>query len=419
LVCNYIRYQGLSVYEGSIFEGYHLIIKYKPKVLFITNSTGASINQDVTRFAKKKGIKIVTSISEGNLKENILEEMVWGHNNEQISYEDKYLVWSNRSQSMALEKYPELSNIIKTAGSAGHDRYIINNGIKRKNNKTVTVGVGCWGFDYFIDNENSEKCTLVVRDFFLNQRDRFNQLLSELIIKNQDIQFILKEHPGNMFGYEGSAIESCVSFPNVKVYKDNKKSIMDCILDSDLWITYDSSTALEAWLLKKQTCILNPAKSVWPCPRDQMHTGQPIYGSVEELQAALDAIKVNKCISGFDELKEKRKEIIKDVIEWDDGLNHVRIGNEIIGLIENNVIPLPLDTRLKLPSRREIIKQRIKWFVIKYIPLVLKIRKTFDPRIIWNNNEIKKYITNKMLHQIQFYKDLGLDKRDLRRIRAI
>jgi len=94
LICNYLRYQGLSVYEGSIFNGYYLLKKYRPKILFITNTTGAIINQQVTRFAKKFKIPVITTISEGNIKESVIQSMVWGHNYERISFEDKFLVWS-------------------------------------------------------------------------------------------------------------------------------------------------------------------------------------------------------------------------------------------------------------------------------------------------------------------------------------
>jgi len=81
LISNYLRIQVYSVFEGSIFEGYHLINKINPKILFITNTTGALINQSVTRYEKQRNIKVITSISEGDIKNESIEEMTWGTNN--------------------------------------------------------------------------------------------------------------------------------------------------------------------------------------------------------------------------------------------------------------------------------------------------------------------------------------------------
>ena len=420
LVCNYLRYQGLSVYEGSIFNGYHLIKKLRPKVLFITNTTGAHLNQQVTRFAKKLKIAVITTISEGNLKDDYIQEMVWGHNKERILFEDKYLVWSTKSKELLLNYNKELSTIVKVSGSAGHDKYYIlknlqSNFVKKHQ---VTVGIGCWGFDYYMSQSKvNDLIPQSHKDFFINERDEFNKIFFNIVKKNQDCRFIFKEHPGNLLGHVGSGIESCVNHTNVEFYK-NDITIFDCILESDLWITYDSTTALEAWLLGKQTCILNPSKSEWPHQRDQMHLSQPIFHSCKDLQSAINAIKSKKIISGFDNFEEKRKEVIREVIEWNDGLNHVRVGNEIIEFISNNYKSSIIDPKLEMPTRKNIILKRLKWIFLQNFPFLTKLMKNKKHDIIWDENELKALSKERMKQQTNTYEKLQLNKEKLLKIRA-
>ena len=420
LVCNYLRYQGFSVYEGSIFNGFHLLKKYKPKILFITNSTGAYINQQVTRFAKKLKIPVITSISEGNLREGYIQEMVWGHNREKISFEDKYLIWSSRSKKLILKHNKKLSSILRVSGSSGHDKYFILKNLlsHNKNKNKVCIGIGCWGFDYYMQTpKENDLIPQSDKDFFIKERDGFNEILSTIIKNNQDCKFIFKEHPGNLLGHIGSGIESCINFPNVEVY-DNDKTIFDCILESDLWITYDSTTAMEGWLLDKQTCILNPSKSKWPHQRDQMHLSQPILNSVKDLQEAIDAIKSRDIISGFNDFKNMREKVIKEVIEWNDGLNHVRVGNEIIEFISNKYKSSIINPKLELPSTKNIISQRLKWIFFQYFPFLPKPTKNEKYRIKWNKKELKAFSLKRQKQQYCFYEKFELSKEKLLKIRA-
>jgi surface carbohydrate biosynthesis protein len=420
LVCNYLRYQGFSVYEGSIFNGFYLLKKYRPKILFITNTTGAFVNQQVARFSKKLKIPVITTISEGNLRESAIQEMVWGHNKERILFEDKYLVWSSRSKKMILNHNKELSSVLGVSGSSGHDKYfILKNLLSHKKNKNkVCIGIGCWGFDYYMQTpKENDLISQSNKDFFMKERDDFNNILSEIIKNNQDCSFLFKEHPGNLKGHVGSGIESCVNFPNVKVY-NNDKTIFDCILESDLWITYDSTTAMEGWLLDKQTCILNPSKSKWPHQRDQMHLSQPILNSVKDLQEAIDAIKTRDIISGFNDFKNMREKVIKEVIEWNDGLNHVRVGNEIIEFISNKCKSSIIDPKLELPSTKNIISQRLKWIFFQYFPFLPKPTKNEKYRIKWNKKELKAFSLKRQKQQFCFYEKFELSKEKLLKIRA-
>lgn len=420
LVCNYLRLQGLSVYEGPIYNGFHLLKKYRPKVLFITNTSGANLNQQVTRFAKSLHIAVITTISEGNLREEVIQDMVWGHNRERIAYEDKFLVWSIKSKNLILKYNKELSNIVCVSGSAGHDKYpILKHSLSNKLNEyQYTIGIGCWGFDYYMSkSSDNDLIPQSHKDFFMKERDQFNRILFNIIEKNKDCRFIFKEHPGNLLGYYGSGIESCVNLPNVEVYK-NDKTIFDCIFESDLWITYDSTTAMEAWLLNKQTCMLNPSKLVWPHQRDQMHLSQPVFHNAEDLQRAIDAIKSREIISGFNNFKSKQEEVIKEIIEWNDGLNHVRIGNTIIEFIKNNTKSSLINSKIKVPGKKYIYMQKFKWILFFKLSWMISIFYKSKNQIAWDNKEIDTLSTVMMKKQLAYYKLIQLDSEKLLKIKT-
>lgn len=84
LVCNYLRFQGVTVKEGSVFQGYELIRKYRPRILFFSNITGAQINYNVAVYAVRCGIKVVSLVSEGNFRESELDQFLWGWNEEKF-----------------------------------------------------------------------------------------------------------------------------------------------------------------------------------------------------------------------------------------------------------------------------------------------------------------------------------------------
>ena len=123
-----------------------------------------------------------------------------------------------------------------------------------------------------------------------------------------------KEHPGNTRGLFESGIAGAEKFPNVLILK--KESIVDCIAVSDFWITYESTTVIEAWLLGKQTCLLNPTGIDFP--RANVYKGSPNYPDVPTLQAAIDSFYSthelpsfqatlndhtgNSCLQGFGEV---------------------------------------------------------------------------------------------------------------------
>lgn len=437
LVCNYLRVLGFSVFEGSIFDGYRLIRRMKPKALFISNSVGAPINTDIAEYAKKSGIKCFSGFSEGNFRENMIHEFIWGHNSTNSFVEEALFVWSDKKKEILLKYYPELQDQVKVCGGIGFDIYQIQ---KYRDPKTPflerfqrseyskIVGVGCFDFGPFYEVDTRNPLVVAhtsAADIHTIQSDRelFKNILQEVIRTNKDILFLLKEHPSNELGAWASAIEGLDSYQNVLVLK-NEIPVFDCIAVSDIWITYESTTALEAWLLDKETCLLNPLGGDFY--RDEISQGSPIYKNVAELQTAIDHCYAGKNIPGFREKSELRQKLVKDAIQWQDGFNHVRAGNIIADSfkISRESIAYKKE-KIPLGLRRKAFRQNLFWKVtrsverhfgilqkIPYINRAVKMR-------YFSNDQVRDYSEALLKEQKKFYITNGLSTDDLHYVKGL
>jgi len=328
-----LRKKGYRVREASIFDWRHELLKYDPKLLFITNSNGAKINFRVVKFAKQHGYSVVTLTSEGNLEEIDIEISVWGRNTDRKLYEDITCYWTKRAKEICLSNFPDLDRKkIKVTGAAGFDRYKIyrfmskNEFLDRYNkNYKKIVGVAGWGFDHFDKKfslyetyENiygKKQCQT-----FRSDRLLLNEIYEKLIKNNRSVLFLLKEHPG-VINKHKSELHGLDQYDNV-VYIKSEEKISNCISPCDIWIAYESTTCLEAWLLGKETFYVNPSGPDFQ--RRRIYLGHPVFETYKEAQNALNAYYERGSIPEFKARKDLRKKIISDVIQWDDGKNHMR-----------------------------------------------------------------------------------------------
>jgi hypothetical protein len=420
---------GYSVAEESVFNGYHHINDIKPKVFFITNTVGADINFNLMKYAKKIGINGASLISEGNFTgdDDLIGEFIWGWNTDKILYEDIHMQWSKRARELTLKMYPLLEEKVKISGGVGFDLYKIGVFVNKnrflvkysKKKFEKIIGVGCWDFGLlYPDDPRFAICdkfySKTDRDRFIRDQRSFNDILRHVVANNPRILFLLKEHPGCLGGRNASAIEGLESFPNTLILK-NEESIKDCINVSDFWISYESTTALEAWLLNKQTCLLNPSGTDFK--RANVYLGSPNYPTEEILQQAIEKFYNNGELPGFKELEGNRHNIIKDTIQWDDGLNHVRAGNEIIDLIDDP--SKPKNTTTNFHYTKEMYRQLILWHLSPYLCFQKRFAVYADHRRAFNKKQLREFQDKCMKEQIDFYKKKNLNKEDLRMIRCI
>jgi hypothetical protein len=115
-------------------------------------------------------------------------------------------------------------------------------------------------------------------------------------------------------------------YPNVFYLKDEIE-IQDLIQISDLWMAFESTSIMEAWLMKIPTLIINGDSNF---NRVNLHTGSLIAKNANELLNALNQLYSKNNINYFNsiDLVTKRNEIFSNSIGHTDGLNHLRCMKE-------------------------------------------------------------------------------------------
>ena len=376
----------ISYETKSIFNAYYYLIKYKPKMLILSNFVGAGINYQVADMAFNMGIKVVSFISEGNFKEEELDLYLYGKNcinrNNNIVI-DKYFLWNRNSKELIVNKYSALENILYVTGATGFDRYKLLKYISKENfllennlQYKKIIGIAGWAFgiffnqnrEYYISVYGKEQVAMHKEDLY-----KLNNIYKNLIINNPDILFILRYHPATINLKEDEFLE-LDKYKNVFIsnrYKNNSYQISDLINISDLWIGYETTTALEAWLLNKTTFLINPTKSDFI--RENIHKGSPIIGTEVEAQELIEEFFSNGTIEKFKDTESNRKKVIKDVIEYDDGKNYIRAAEEIIKVLNEEDRKIIFSIKIYFQAARQILKLILsktifknRWSNLKY-----------------------------------------------------
>jgi hypothetical protein len=158
------------------------------------------------------------------------------------------------------------------------------------------------------------------------QRSEVESILRQLIENNRDTLFILKVHPNETHPHitreSPNEMYRLKEFPNV-LYVKNDEAIHDLISASDIWMVFETTTSIEAWMLNKETVLINPDPDFG---RDFAHKGSVISTNYTEVQSCIDEFYRDGKISDFNtpEKVELRKTIVDETIGFADGLNHLR-----------------------------------------------------------------------------------------------
>lgn len=340
----YLELNGYTVRRSSYLFGLIKMLIIYPKMLVLSNNCGSVCNFIASKLAYKLGIKVVTLSSEGDYcvlnnenGKNSIESFFWGWDLKKEFPVDLHLEWSSKNIDF-IKKYvnnsKDLMKNIKVSGATGFDRYklfsfktkeMFLNEHGLKGYKKV-VGYAAWGFDALYDKSFCEAATFARTEEYINfhkrNRDLLKILLQNLVSNNPHMIFIMKRHPGELI-FEETELCGLEKYDNVLIIKDEEK-IEDLINVCDLWMAYESTTCLEAWLLNKETLLINPIPFF--IERSDIATGSPVKQSYEEIQKDIDVANV----AGFKELESTRTELIHKIIEYDDGINYKRAGDFII-----------------------------------------------------------------------------------------
>jgi hypothetical protein len=348
-VLAYLEEQGLKCVSADIFNGLEYLCRYRPKILLISNFGGAIINDSICQLANKLGIKVVSLISEGNLRESSIEQMTWGNNKNKVAYFDLYLLWSERSRNLVNQYYPEINDRLRVTGHTGMDRYSIfpkysknlflENEFPQRELSTKIVGLAGWGFELFCESEryNSNKDYVMDSygtsqvEFFRQDFVKIKEFYRKVINNNPDTVFILRRHPG-IDQEEFCEFNELLDCGNVYFSqpREDKYKLQDLISVSDVWGGYETTTNLEAWLMGKDTFLVNPSGSDFI--RDALFKGSVVYEDRHSFELYINDGFSHPSVTKENQAIGFRKDIIKSVIGYSDGLNYQRAGEEILTL---------------------------------------------------------------------------------------
>lgn len=402
----FLEKKGYMVTRTSYLFALLKIIFFRPKMLIVSNNTGSVRNFIATKFAYLLGIKVVSLVSEGDYcitdsENNTIDSFFWGWDINKEFPIDLHLEWSHKNLDLLNLYCPDIKKYIyriRVSGATGFDRYKLFE-FERKEDfldkyklgkYDKVVGYATWGFDclydYAFTNADTFNHSLEYINFHKKNRDLLKEILTKIISNNPDVLFILKRHPGELI-YEETELAGLEKEENVIVFKD-EETIEDLINICDLWLAYESTTCLEAWLLNKQTVLINPIE--FQDNRSEISHGSPVVTNYDDLQRCIDSGH----ISGFDELNETRNNLITKIIEHSDGKNYIRAGNYIIEEFgKENCRNMTLPWWSIKMVIKEILKAMIFYSPLRYILFFNKyIQDCNEFAQIYSNMEREEYV---------------------------
>jgi hypothetical protein len=393
-ICHTLRRRGYHVVEESIFNYRYHLLKHRPRLLYVADPTGARINHEVSLFADRMGIPSVCVDAEGDYLEGMEDAMFWGHIADRQLRQRLKLQWSTRARAKALAVAPDLGNRLKVTGAVGFDRYLIRGFASKEDWRRKygfaqrrMVGFAGWTFDYLtFPAERKELVQLYgpqTVERFEHDRGALRALLAQLIRDRPGTMFVLKLHPGVIDPTE-TEFEGLDDFENVLVLKD-EETVGDCINACDVWMAYDSTTCIEAWLLGRPTLFVNPSGGDFP--RSKRYRGTPIVETLEDVDIALSEHESTARIAAFDERQQTRTQLLADTLQWVDGKNHLRAAHYIEQLLEATP-----DKRRPFPAGERLAahRQNLVNLAARHLP-PLPWLKHRAPRRIFDRRELERF----------------------------
>jgi surface carbohydrate biosynthesis protein len=330
----------------------HLIYKLKPDVILQANTIGSNLYFEISKIAHDQNIPLFALISEGNFRTDGSFNY-WGFNRDRNFYQDFVCCWSDRTADFLKIEVPGAKDRIVVTGGVGFDRYRIYEFMKKeeflkkynKEHYSKVIGYAGWAFGKLDHKRGKEELLSWAKgdqnklNWIEEQRKKLRDILRQTIENNPDTLFILKQHPQENAPERPEPVKNEMSelihYKNV-IYLCGEESIHDLISVSDLWTCFESTTALEAWLMGKQTIFINPDPDF---NRDPLYKGSALIKNFDAFQKMIDFYYSKNKIEDFydDEKETTRKKLIKDIIGFGDGLNHIRASYYFDKTLKNSV----------------------------------------------------------------------------------
>jgi hypothetical protein len=332
------KYLNCKFYHALVID-VHQIFKIKPDIILQANTIGSNLYFQISKIAHEQNIPLFALISEGNFRTDGSFDY-WGFNKDKKFYQEYVCCWSDRTAGFLKNEVPEAANKIVVTGGVGFDRYKIYKFMRKeeflqKYNRTQfkkVIGYAGWAFGKLDHSRGKDELLVWAKGEFAKlkwieeQRIKVRDILKQTIENNSDILFILKQHPQENAPERPEPVKNEMSelahYKNV-IYLCNQESVHDLISVTDLWTCFESTTALECWLMNKQTVFINPEIDF---NRDPLYKGSAIAKNLHELQNLIDEFYSTNKIKSFNDSEKVsiRNELIKDIIGFGDGMNHLR-----------------------------------------------------------------------------------------------
>lgn len=332
------KFLNCEFHHAISFDSYQ-IYRHKPDIIVTPNSTGSRLYYRLARAAHEQHIPLFSLVSEGNFRVDGTYDY-WGYNEDRTFFQEYVCCWSKRTRDYLAEQEPHAQKKIVVTGHTGCDRYVIYRTIRkeefpRKYNlppyKKV-IGYAGWAFNKLRFPRGVQELLQfhgqepTILSWTEEQRTLVHSILRDTIRDNKDILFILKRHPQDtspeLLQQAVNELEGLADFENVLCLGE-EESLHDVIGVCDLWTCFESTTALEAWLLKKPTIFLNPDPEF---KRADLVKGSAVARNSTEFKRMIDQLYGTGSISEFlsDDRVLQRQKLVTDSIGYGDGFNHVR-----------------------------------------------------------------------------------------------
>ncbi|PKL82215.1 MAG: hypothetical protein CVV24_11230 [Ignavibacteriae bacterium HGW-Ignavibacteriae-3] len=373
----------------------HEIYCQRPDVILQANTIGSNLYFQISKIAHEQNIPIFALISEGNFRTDGSFDY-WGYNKDKKFYQEFICCWSERTAEFLKKEVPESKEKIVVTGGVGFDRftvykYLSREAFLRKYSSTQfsrVIGYAGWAFGKLDHPRGRNELLIWAKgdgsrlEWIEDQREKVREILKKAIEKNPDTLFVLKQHPQENSPERTEPVTNEMSglahYKNV-LYLCGEESIHDLISVSDFWTCFESTSALESWLMGKETIFINPDKNF---SRDQLYKGSPLVQNYSDFQNLIDEFYSRGKIEQFydSDKKESRKELVKDIIGFGDGFNHIRASYYFQKTINNS----------RFTARNSQYRFRLWHFIVYYL---IRIAGPFYNRAIFSRlYKFKKHL---------------------------
>jgi surface carbohydrate biosynthesis protein len=276
LLSEILKYQGHKVWIRAHWRNEIEYSKVKNVDVIIVGQIAESSTYQIAEFSKANNIRLIINQTENVVNIDNYEALFIYNNKElnedhidlqNIATSDVYDYMLKHESIKNKDKYvftgfPRLDISIDS-----HFNRIEDPIFKRKyslhNNKKVYLYISSFLFEDAFDGMTKEDFEAMGINAHLRKQelkvDKLKNILNKLIafLNDQNGLLLIKRHPWDCSNF----FEKEFTHGNVKIL-DRMEYIIPCIANSDVVIHEFSTTAIEAWLLKKKTFSLNLSDEV-------------------------------------------------------------------------------------------------------------------------------------------------------------